>query len=136
MNRLTIFACGTPGYVTLLATYLCAVPFIGKFALSKSMDSPADSGWPTAMLIDLGLLSLFALQHSIMAFFALTTTVHILVAIQFEERDLMAKRPEYIDHRPQVPMIVPGSRRHDVISKPAQSSDRRVCGPFGDFDWV
>ena len=66
-------------------------------------------------------------------FFALTTTVYIIVAIQFEERDLMAQHPEYIDYRRQVPMIVPGFPRRVVISKWARSSDRQVSGPFGDF---
>jgi len=263
MHRLTIFVYGTLSYVAFLITFLYAVGFIGNFAVPKSMDSPADGPWQAALLIDLGLLSLFALQHSIMArpafkslltrivpaqaerstyvlasslallllfwkwrplggtvwevqnslgaslfyaayafgwalvllatvvinhfdlfglrqvwlhlqgrpqsalkfatpllyrvvrhplyvgwiivfwctpvmtvthlFFALTTTAYILVAIQFEERDLMAAHPEYIDYRRQVPMIVPGLPRRIVISKSAPSSDRKVCGPFGDF---
>ena len=60
MNRLTIFLYGTLGYVTFLATFLYAVGFIGNFAVPKSMDSPADGPWQTALLVDLGLLSLFA----------------------------------------------------------------------------
>jgi len=263
MNRLTIFLYGTLVYVTFLATFLYAVGFIGNFAVPKSIDSPADGPWQAALLVNVGLLSLFALQHSVMArpafkrlitrilpaeaerstyvlasslallllfwkwrplggtvwevqnslgaalfyvayafgwvlvlvatvvinhfdlfglrqvwlhlqghpqsalkfatpllyrvvrhplyfgwitvfwstpvmtvthlLFALTTTVYILVAIQLEERDLIAKHPEYIDYRRQVPMIVPGLPRHVVISKSAKSSDRQVCGPFGDF---
>jgi protein-S-isoprenylcysteine O-methyltransferase Ste14 len=67
MNRLTIFLYGTLGYVTFLATFLYAIGFIGNFAVPKSMDSPADGPWQTVSLIDLGLLSLFVLHHSVMA---------------------------------------------------------------------
>ena len=67
MNRKTIFLYGSLGYVTFLAAFLYAVGFIGDFAVPKSMDSPADGPWQTALLVDLGLLSLFALQHSGMA---------------------------------------------------------------------
>ena len=263
MKRLTIFLYGTLGYVAFLVTFLYAVGFIGNFAVPKSMDSPAAGSWQASMLIDLGLLSLFALQHSIMVrpafkrlltrivpaeaerstyvlasslallllfwkwrplggtvwavqnnlgasllyaayafgwvlvllatvvinhfdlfglrqvwlhlrgrpqsavklatpllyrvvrhplyvgwitvfwstpvmtvshlLFALATTLYILVAIPLEERDLIAKHPEYIDYRRQVPMIVPVLPKHVVISKSAQSGDRQVCGPFGDF---
>ena len=266
MKRKAIFLYGILSYVTFLATLLYAVGFIGNFAVPKSMDSPADGPWQTALLIDLTLLSLFAVQHSVMArpafkrlltrvvpgpaerstyvlasslallllfwkwkplggtvwevqnafgasslhaayaigwmlvllatvvinhfdlfglrqvwfhlqgrtqpglkfatpllyrmvrhplyvgwitvfwstpvmtvthlVFALMTTVYILVAIQFEERDLVSKHPEYIEYRRQVPMIVPGLPRHVVISKRDRSTDPQVKEPVAEFDRV
>jgi protein-S-isoprenylcysteine O-methyltransferase Ste14 len=39
--------------------------------------------------------------------FAVMTTVYMLVAIRFEEKDLMDELPEYRVYRNQVPMLVP-----------------------------
>jgi len=45
--------------------------------------------------------------------FAIATTAYILIAIQLEERDLLAEHPEYARYRKRVPMLVPFlKRRH------------------------
>ena len=67
MNRIFTFLYGTGSYAAFVATFLYAIAFLGNFAVPKSLDSPAAGPWQTALLIDLRLLSLFALQHSVMA---------------------------------------------------------------------
>jgi methanethiol S-methyltransferase len=240
MKRMMIFLYGALSYVLFLVTFLYAIGFVGNFGVPKTLDSAVEGDWWTALYVDLGLLSLFAVQHSVMArpwfkkmvtrvipqaaerstyvlassaallllfwqwrplggsvwelqgagrvvlylsfafgwalvllatvvinhfdlfglrqvwrnlqgqaqaglgfttpwlyrvvrhplyvgwiavfwstpsmtvthlLFAVMTTGYILVAIQFEERDLMAVHPEYREYRKQVPMIVPGLPR-------------------------
>ena len=248
MNRILTFLYGALSYAGCLAVFLYLAGFIGNFAVPKSMDSPAEGPWQTALWVDLGLLLLFALQHSVMArpafkrivmqlvpesverstyvlasnlamlllfwkwrplggtvwgvqsklgnvllyggyafgwalllfatfvinhfdlfglrqvwrhllgkpqaslkfgtpflyrivrhplyvgwlcifwstpvmtvthlFFALVTTAYIFVAIKFEERDLIAKHPEYAEYRRQVPMLVPGMPRRSGMPAP------------------
>ena len=67
LNRISAFFYGAVSYTVFLATFLYAIGFIGNFAVPKSIDSPSADPWQAALLIDVGLLSLFALQHSIMA---------------------------------------------------------------------
>jgi methanethiol S-methyltransferase len=247
LNRIFAFSYGAVSYTIFLATFLYAVGFIGNFAVPKTLDSPSADPWQTALLIDVGLLSVFALQHSIMArrwfkraltrvlpvqlerstyvlassvallflfwqwrplggivwdvqgemgravlysgyafgwllvlwstlainhfdlfglrqvwrhllgqpqqkvqfvtpvlyrvvrhplyvgwlfafwstptmtathlFFALMTTTYILVAIQFEERDLMREHAQYAEYRKQVPMLVPGLPKRMVTDR-------------------
>lgn len=264
MNRVAIFVYGVLSYLTCLAVFLYLAGFIGNFGVPKSMDSPAQGAWQTALLTDLGLLLIFTLQHSIMArpafkrlltrvippaaerstyvmasnlammllfwqwkpfggtvwdvknsvgasalyavygfgwalllfatvvinhfdlfglrqiwmnlqgrpqaalkfktpwlyrmarhplyvgwmilfwstpvmtvthlFFAVMTTLYIFVAIQFEERDLIANHPEYSAYKQQVPMIVPGLPKHVVASNSTPSDDQRVPKPVSSFE--
>jgi methanethiol S-methyltransferase len=67
MKRWMVFTYGVLTYVIFLGTFLYAAGFIGNFGVPKSLDSPREGSLPVALAVDLGLLTLFALQHSGMA---------------------------------------------------------------------
>jgi protein-S-isoprenylcysteine O-methyltransferase Ste14 len=53
--------------VVVLGTLLYAVGFVGGFGVGRPLDGPPSGPAGTAMAIDVGLLALFAVQHSVMA---------------------------------------------------------------------
>jgi protein-S-isoprenylcysteine O-methyltransferase Ste14 len=67
MKRLAIFLYGIACYAVSFGVFLYGFGFIGNLWVPKSMDSPRDVPFWTALAIDLGLLLLFAIQHSVMA---------------------------------------------------------------------
>lgn len=66
-RRISIFAYGLVCYAVFFGTFLYALGWVGNFAVPVTMDGPRTIGIGLALAIDLGLLSLFAIQHSLMA---------------------------------------------------------------------
>lgn len=67
IRRLLILTYGVLCYTLSLATFVYAVGFLGGFLTPTQVDGPAQGPLTTALAIDIGLLALFALQHSGMA---------------------------------------------------------------------
>jgi protein-S-isoprenylcysteine O-methyltransferase Ste14 len=65
-RRLLVFAYGIVAYLLFFGTFLYLIGFVGNLA-PRSVDGPAAGSALLALAIDLGLVALFGLQHSIMA---------------------------------------------------------------------
>lgn len=67
MTRLLALAYGLLAYVLFLAAFLYAIGFVADRIVPKGIDDGIAGPFSTALVINLGLLSLFAVQHNVMA---------------------------------------------------------------------
>jgi methanethiol S-methyltransferase len=67
VKRWSFFVFGVVSHALFFAVFLYMAGFVANLSVPKTIDSPASQSFGSAILIDLGLVALFALQHSVMA---------------------------------------------------------------------
>lgn len=67
MKRLLVLLYGLACYAVFFGTFLYAIGFIGHFIVPRSIDSAPTTDLGTAVAVNVALLGLFAVQHSVMA---------------------------------------------------------------------
>src|SRR5437016_4568715 len=67
MGRFIALLYGIAAYALFFVTFLYAVAFVGGMPVPKTIDSGAVAPLGEALIVNLVLLSIFAIQHSVMA---------------------------------------------------------------------
>ena len=67
MTRLFALLYGTVSYAVFLVTFLYAIAFVGGVGVPKHIDDGVAGDVATALAVNMALLGLFAVQHSVMA---------------------------------------------------------------------
>lgn len=67
VTRVLYFAYGCAAYLIFLTTFLYAIAFVGGLAVPTTLDGPATTPLWRALAINVLLLAVFAVQHSVMA---------------------------------------------------------------------
>ena len=133
-------------YLLFLAVFGYAIGFFAGVGVSKAIDQGPRAAVPVTVAIDLLLLLLFAVQHTLMArpwfkrrwmrivpapaerhlLFAAAATGYIMAGIAFEEHDLIQSLGDsYAFYRARVPALIPRPRPHLPPRSRQSNNDRR-----------
>src|SRR5690606_14143454 len=67
MKRVAVLIYGAASYAMFLGVFLYAIGFLGNFAVPKSIDSAREGSLGVALVVNVLLLGVFGVQHSVMA---------------------------------------------------------------------
>lgn len=67
MKRISAFIYGVISYLIFLVTFLYMIFFVGDIFVPKTINSGSEGGMLSAVLINIGLIVLFGIQHTVMA---------------------------------------------------------------------
>ena len=84
MKKLLALTYGIVVYAVFFVTFLYAIGFVGNLFVPKNIDNGQLSGTTEAVIIDLVLLGLFAIQHSVMARMGFKRVLTKLIAWHIE----------------------------------------------------
>ena len=67
MKKIISFLYGTVAYMVFLIAFLYAIGFVGGFFVPKDINTGTETTFISSLIINALLLSVFAIQHSVMA---------------------------------------------------------------------
>lgn len=67
MKKALVLAYGFLSYTLFLGVFLYMIGFMGDFLVPRSLDTGPETPFGTALFVNLGLILIFSLQHSVMA---------------------------------------------------------------------